>query len=936
MTITIELMDKIKSILENNNNDYEISRLLYSFIDTQAKDSNFTIKNNKHYNSAIKYLIKYFEYITIENFSMDIYLSIIEKISKNKSRDIKAILNKILPILLEYIVDNTNNKLSPNINELFEYKDTLKNYCNNFLIGTPSIRKSIALEIYSSKGDKEIRRLLDGFICKEFTAPTNLNFDTVKGVEEYLYTLKGLVNLIGSYKITDITWRNYCNLIQKVYFSVTFCNIKSSNRGKFKSLLPELFKYIINNTKFNDLKNIQELNKFQDYLYVQERTKPSSNSNYDQFIFQEVYTNFPISSSPSQLHLFEYSYKSKGNIVNSSTLVNLNTDNIFIKKILIEFINTFDKTQKSTATRIENRLFIYYFDESLGSLSKNMNCIENLTFETFKKQFQFYDNKDSQFSFSNVKMIDVLKKFYIFLLSYIETNKYNHKIFIDTAINVKVLSSSNFNTMFKEGFKFIIHSPFEIPPSEDKLCIVENKSSNARATKLNSIRLDFSKIYDLNFRNDLKIFLWNKNYNYIGSMYSDFYIIKDFLNLKYEYDIQNSNITPIVRTNETFSEDFMLTYMCSIVSNYNKSKTISNTFSSVKSFVNYYKDKYKFNTLLNDYLICKQTKPSGSDGGMSIDDFNKIAEEFKKDKNTTKNGELLFIILYLCTKTKLRIGDILSLRRNCIVYIDKRNYYGTIEHYTKTEEEKVETQIPLECIESIQRAINLTEDYAKNAINKEHSKYIFITPSTYQINLDKYTIHSLSSYFYKKFYEVLNSLNLEKKYRIYDIRHMRKNEIIKAASKADKDIHEILDMIGGTIQTNLNNYINSKDIEFYVEVFTGTVISNVNVNGEVTLNPNTSLSTNVLGSCKQSACNHNDYQNTDLLKKYPFYKCLQCKDFVTTPEKIYIFEHYIEEIKTFKKNTLNYEESTICETLLQLLGVFYQKQLFMLNRNKEV
>lgn len=257
MTITIELMDKIKSILENNNNDYEISRLLYSFIDTKAKDSNFTIKNNKHYNSAIKYLIKYFEYITIENFSMDIYLSIIEKISKNKSRDIKAILNKILPILLEYIVDNTNNKLSPNINELFEYKDTLKNYCNNFLIGTPSIRKSIALEIYSSKGDKEIRRLLDGFICKEFTAPTNLNFDTVKGVEEYLYTLKGLVNLIGSYKITDITWRNYCNLIQKVYFSVTFCNIKSSNRGKFKSLLPELFKYIINNTKFNDLKNIQ-------------------------------------------------------------------------------------------------------------------------------------------------------------------------------------------------------------------------------------------------------------------------------------------------------------------------------------------------------------------------------------------------------------------------------------------------------------------------------------------------------------------------------------------------------------------------------------------------------------------------------------------------------------------------------------------------------
>lgn len=136
----------------------------------------------------------------------------------------------------------------------------------------------------------------------------------------------------------------------------------------------------------------------------------------------------------------------------------------------------------------------------------------------------------------------------------------------------------------------------------------------------------------------------------------------------------------------------------------------------------------------------------------------------------------------------------------------------------KPKKKKWKLKSPQNVQNQFKEPINLTEDYAKNAINKEHSKYIFITPSTYQINLDKYTIHSLSSYFYRKFYEVLNSLNLEKKYRIYDIRHMRKNEIIKAASKADKDIHEILDMIGGTIQTNLNNYINSKDIEFYVEV----------------------------------------------------------------------------------------------------------------------
>lgn len=931
MNFTCKELNKIKSLINIEGIDIELSELLFDFILNETS----IFKNKRFFYSSVRDYAFYFNNITLSDFSLSDYLNITNLISDNKSSDKKALLNKIHPILLNYLDKNIDINAFPNMKELLQYYYTTSSYLNDYTLGTNYTRESIAFTLYYKCNDKEILRLLDEFIRNEFSNPTKLNFDSVRGIDEHLYGLKELVSLISPMKIQDINWQSYCYLMQKLHQLTGNYTSKNANRGKIKFLLPKLFDYISHNTLYGNLNGIEELKKYSEYLYVHEKVKVAATESYCPTILNEVYSNFPLHSNPSQLYYTKYQHSTGSR--ETDTLVNLNTDSNFLKELLIEFIEPFNLKKKGIATRMEYRTFIYYFDKSLSELDTNFTCIENFTFNSFKHQFKFYSKLDDESSFGSLKMIDVLKKFYIFLLSYIEINKYTHEIFKDTAINLKLLNNKHFNTMFKQGFVFVVHSPFEAPPQNNKICVVATKHKNARATEVNSIRLDFSKIYNENFREDLRNYLWQKDYNYIGDMYTIFYIVKDFLNLKYDYDCDNRNLTPMFNKNEIFTEDFMLIYMSYILTNYDKDKTIGNIFSPVKAFLNFYKDKYNFNSMLSDYLRISSPKITGSNGGMSIEDFNKVSEEFRKNIDTSQYGELLFIILYLCTKTKLRIGDILSLRRDCIVSIDKKNYSGSIEHFTKTEEEKVITQVPLECVEAIEKAINLTSSYAQNAINKEQIQDIFIIPTAFNRTNNKYYVHSISSLFYSEFYKTLKSLDLGKKYCVYDIRHMRKNEIIKAATKANKDIPDILDMIGGTMQTNLQNYINSKDLDFYIEVFTGTIISNVNIKGDIVLTNDefnkVKNKSNLIGGCNKENCNKN-YPTKDIFNSYPFYKCLQCEEFITSAEKFYIFEYYINEIKSAKEVSTNDTEITCYELLLQLLGVYYKKQLSMLN-NKE-
>lgn len=125
---------------------------------------------------------------------------------------------------------------------------------------------------------------------------------------------------------------------------------------------------------------------------------------------------------------------------------------------------------------------------------------------------------------------------------------------------------------------------------------------------------------------------------------------------------------------------------------------------SVKSFLKYYKEKYKISDFVFKYLDCFERIKKG---GKPIpdDDFNLFMEQFGNIKSESLKNELCFIVFYLCSTTKLRLGTILNLRRDCIINIDEEKNVGTIQFYSKTSDRNFETEIlTLNCINFIKQA----------------------------------------------------------------------------------------------------------------------------------------------------------------------------------------------------------------------------------------
>lgn len=929
-------------MIESCTADHEIKRLLNAFIQQELESPSYPTyptEGSTNYITALKMLIDFCNNLNIKDFSLPTYKSFQKRVSEiTNNSSLKSYLYKLLPKFLNHFIHNTTMTSLVNIKSLLEYEGLCLTYVRNYTLGTALVRENLADAIITSPADNEVKRLLDEFVQKELENPSYLYENAKNGVRDFFAGIKHLVSIIGSLHITEISWKTYCFYQQRINNIVAPLNLHNEIRGKLNLLLPDVFKYIVNNTTEIGLKNIQDLKDYEHYLYVNEKLNLNKNSSkYPLFMLTEIYSNFPLESHPSRLFLFEYAYMNRNKKLDTKTLVNLNSDTVFIKEILISFIKTFNRDINCIpkATRMEIRVFLYFFENSLYTLNELPQKVEDFTFETFKKQFRFYTKMDEKFPVSIKLLVDVLKEFYIFLTSYIHIKGINHNLFKGTAINISVLSASVFNSTYRQGYRFVLQAPHEDAPIYDKLCIVSNGAPSARATDINTTRLDFNKIYYKQFKDDVRNFIWSQSSKYIGKLNYVFSIIVDFLNLKYEYDLQQDNIIRLdTNKDEVFTEDFMFTYMSIILNKYESDKTIANIFSPVKSFLLYYKEKYNYDETLNDYLRYTQPIFDGSNGGIAVEDFNLISDEFKKLKNESLIGELLFIILYLKARTRLRIGEILNLQRKCIVNIDEKSCSGTVEHYGKTEDEKITTEITQECIEFIQRAEKLTKDFSNNAINKESKDFIFIKPVYNHKNEEVYNVISLSTVFYNTFYSILENLGFVGKYNVYSIRHMRKNQVLNSAIKAGHDMQTIIKAIGGTPQTNYKSYINSQDVKLYVELFTGTIISNVNINGEIVIDETIINNLNAvngnLGGCRQEKCTKDKPSSINLFEKYPFYKCLICESFITSLAKADTFEYYINAVKDIKKHSTDNEEINDCQILLQLLGAYFERQLSML------
>ena len=69
-----------------------------------------------------------------------------------------------------------------------------------------------------------------------------------------------------------------------------------------RKLLSQLYRYIIENVHLNT-KGLTELREYKEFLLYEERKSSKMNNLLSDYWLDKVGTNFPLESSPNQLHL---------------------------------------------------------------------------------------------------------------------------------------------------------------------------------------------------------------------------------------------------------------------------------------------------------------------------------------------------------------------------------------------------------------------------------------------------------------------------------------------------------------------------------------------------------------------------------------------------------------------------------------------------------
>lgn len=807
--------------------------------------------------------------------------------------------------------------------------------------------------IKSISSDKEVEILLTSFILREINNPSfYINLSKKSSNTIYQTSIITFINFMNEFPLSNISWKYFCILLK---------DLRNLNKGYLPLvdyLFREFYKYVLENTSILN-SDIIILKKYKHFLDVPERPNQNPTTTTSIKILNKYYLNFHPNSIPSQLYLYKASSQSsKRNILD--TLINLNTNDVFLVKLLIDFIesfpkNTDDKRTYSTPLLSIFRQFIYYFNKSLYTCNdtdiyiennvplKKYNSIIDFDYKTFKKQFRFYSKIDSKFPVTKsykkdhgtfrYSLLDILKSFYIYLYNYIEENNLNYDPFAHTGIDKAILLSSKFNLKFKEGYLFIKDTRLQTPPNRSRIAVVITLNSDrSRAIRQNIRSFDFTKVHNKEHRENLMNFIWNHNSS-LSRRNSMYFFIVDFLNFKNKFDLEKTNTSTMHKEN-VFTENFMFSYRLYVMNRYDSNSTMDYAVLSVKSYLKYFKKKYLIGEFVYRYLDCFERIRSG---GKPIpdNDFNLIIQNFRKIRSYSLKNELSFIVFYLCSTTKLRLGSILNLKRDCIISIDEEKNIGTIKFYSKTSDRNYNTEIiTLDCLNFIKRAIQLTEKISKNA-NSKYKEYIFIHQRTK--NNNKYDCHNilfLGSRYNMVFLSVLDMAGLSKKYTPYQVRHTRKNKIYEEALKKGHSEFEINEMIGGTLQVNLSNYIKNNNTKLYTELFTEVTISNVDINGKIFTNSSEfdPLNTiaNQMGNCENKSCKYKD-TSLNKFKLDDTFKCLICNNFITCSSRLKFFENEIVITKNKLHNTSDDDYRIFLESKLRLLGAFYKRLLDLIS-----
>lgn len=633
-------------------------------------------------------------------------------------------------------------------------------------------------------------------------------------------------------------------------------------------------------------------------------------------------TNFPPHSNYYQLVSIEcHAGDKKGNSYFYDRNFYINSNNTYIIDLISSYLLDLKENSKHTSFNSDYfRYFLYYFDKSLN---KDINELKQFSKTTFFRQVEYYRNLFDNGLMPSMKkksFIADLARFYRYIDNLVLKLEGDY-LFKDYSFNSTLLRSKLLKSSIEEGYEFILISKFDPIPTSDRWTVIP--ANNTLGTTRHIYRkLDFTLISNEDFKNNLKNFIWHTNN--IDHIHRFTHLV-EFINKMFEYAVKHK-----VSENETVLLEFITFYYVDICKRINITNNMKNSIIfTVRSFLRSIQLKYNISD--NQLLLFKELPRDAFYSGNPIiqEDFTIINKYFYEV--TREYREELYILFKLSILTKLRPGELINLERNCIV--SKNEQYGTIAYFSKTsEKEKIYATFTIDIIREIEHALDLTYPSYKIA-RPDDRKYIFIGPRYEKaVGASEYKVMHLNYPYRTLFNNIITKLYdenlISRWYTPYSCRDTHINNAFELLEDGKINTFELTTITGNSAMIARKHYL-SKDrrTRHYLENLYEVSLLDVDIKGLVE-DSNTSNSIDHIvqddaGSCAAATCvKGTSFEDSS-------YKCLTCKYFMTTLEKIPIFEERVNILKDNVNKSNNKSEKEFYTHSLKLNLAYLEEMYFI-------
>ncbi|SHH16516.1 hypothetical protein [Desulfosporosinus lacus] len=764
------------------------------------------------------------------------------------------------------------------------------------------IRRSYITSVDSKIQDSELKSTLLEF------GESYIQTFSLEGVEahgkkdRYKKALEWFITGIddNAASISDLSWEIYCVLYHK--FEDRYVNPKK--------ILQNFYLFI--GEKYNQ----HEVATYS-HLFIGEDIHRKGNADLG------FNSNYPLGSKPQHIYSF---YVDVGRFREGYfSNINLNTDNTLVHNWLAIFLKLYSrKYDCESSLTLYMRAFVYYFNESISDQPPESTSLTYFSKDLFVKQLEFYKqiakrHRDKSEQFTKIFQ-RLLKSFYLIIdEKYLKENSI--PLFNTVDFNSTVISGRHFIQHLESDYLFVYLAPQDPIPLSDKWLLVDDLNvKNASAIHGKSLHsLDFSKVEDEELRIQLKSYIWaSKESN--GYAATQVITLTHFINTAVN-NYQN-NVVPLRGEKALFSTQFILNYRAYVElrptiygdGHLRSVSTINGCLLSIKKFLKHLSKRcYKINQ-----LTLKQLKGLTYDKYMEGNSFTKedfeIIKTLLREKATDLDGKLNFIIFQLSIQTKLRVGEILSLERNCITSKTEQLMTGTISYISKVSNgEYIESSFLIEDINLIEESIRLTEDLTANA-SEDLKKFIFIHRASFHRRVE------LIGSNYARWFNILcKENNLD--YTAYNARHTFVDHTWQAVEDGKMSAIEANYTTGHKSEKIPTKNYRKFQTKRYLEAFYEVHIGNVDIEGNI-LKPEEIEGLQQVedgaGACTGNEC----IKLITLDADDDDHVCLRCKQFATAISRIPVFEEKVERYSRKKQESEIRIEQEYYQNLIDLYSAY--------------